>query len=200
MAVRPSRGRAGQGGRWGAPLLTCMLSCDLHRKRRRPPKGSGSHQGAVPGVTAGQARPALRQAVLLLPSGQPPASWSRVSSTPPSHPARPTPLLTPSWSSCSTSSEPLAHMIPACPPTPLPSGPASQTWSQSHRHLPQGSAPAKRRQPSGCDWTLGPRACPGNPLLSPSLGSQPPAVGKWASTAGAGRGWGSGGSGTEDAC
>lgn len=120
MAVRPSRGRAGQGGRWGAPLLTCMLSCDLHRKRRRPPKGSGSHQGAVPGVTAGQARPALRQAVLLPPSGQPPASWSRVSSTPPSHPARPTPLLTPSWSSCSASSEPLAHMIPALsshPPT-----------------------------------------------------------------------------------
>lgn len=41
----------------------------------------------------------------------------------------------------------------------------------------------RQQQPSGCGWTVGPRVCLGSQPLSPSLGSQPPAVGKLARTA-----------------
>lgn len=82
--AQPRQGWPGRDGGGPSPDMYAQLRSP---QKRRPQKGAEAIRGQFQGATAGQARPALRQAVLLPPSGQPPASWSRVSSTPPSHPA-----------------------------------------------------------------------------------------------------------------
>lgn len=84
MAVRPSpAGGVGWGGGGCALCLhsvfTHISNPEIQRKRKRPPRGSGSRRAAAPGATAGPAHPAPRAAARPPLCGRPPASWSRVS-------------------------------------------------------------------------------------------------------------------------
>nr|KAF6480839.1 hypothetical protein HJG59_010641 [Molossus molossus] len=63
----------------------------------------------------------------------------------------------------------LAHPAQRVATPPLPFGQLPASWSRE-------SGQMRQQPPSGCGWTVGPRACLGSQPLSPSLGSQPPAV------------------------
>lgn len=60
-------------------VFTHISNPEIQRKRKRPPRGSGSRRAAAPGATAGPAHPAPRAAARPPLCGRPPASWSRVS-------------------------------------------------------------------------------------------------------------------------
>lgn len=74
MAVRQSR-PAGAG----VAVRPSDSHPNLCRRRRPPPRGSGSHQGAVLRAPVGQERPVWKQPAPLPLCGLQPASWSRVS-------------------------------------------------------------------------------------------------------------------------
>lgn len=76
MAVRLSCCR-GLGGL--DDLLSPQTHVHLCRRRRHPPKGSGSHQGAVQRALAGQELPVQKWRAPLPLCGLQPANWSRVS-------------------------------------------------------------------------------------------------------------------------